>query len=94
MKFVTVRDFWTGPGKVWQNLKKAHELVITSNGHPVGLLLPIDGENLETSLAAYRQAQAQLALDTLHQESVRQGTDKITMAEIEQEIKSVRKSRT
>lgn len=93
MKFVTVRDFRTGPGKVWQNLKKAQELVITSNGHPVGLLLPIDGDTLETSLQAYRQARAQLALDEIQRESVKKGSDKISMEEIDQEIKATRRSR-
>jgi hypothetical protein len=91
MKFVTVRDFRSGPGKLWKKLAKEQELVVTSNGHPLGILVSVDESTLESSLQAYRQSRAMLALNKLHRESTRRGIDRTTPEEIEREIKAVRK---
>ena len=93
MKFITVRDFRIKPGEIWKALQKKSELVVTSNGHPIGLLISVDEDNLENSISAYRRSRATLALDEIQKESMRKRTDKITTQEIEKEIKEVRKSR-
>lgn len=51
----------------------------------------ISESNFEESLKAFRQARAVEAVASLHRRSVDQGTDKITMDEIDAEIKIVRK---
>ena len=38
MDFVTLREFRTQPGKIWEKLTKEHELVVTRNGKPFALL--------------------------------------------------------
>lgn len=93
MKFISVRDFRIKPGKIWQALQKKSELVITSNGRPIGLLISVDEDNLENSISAYRRSRATLALDEIQKESMRKATDKITTQEIEKEIKEVRRKR-
>jgi antitoxin (DNA-binding transcriptional repressor) of toxin-antitoxin stability system len=69
-------------------------MIITSNGRPIAILAAISESNLEESLAAFRQARAVEAVASLQRRSADQGTDKITMGEIDAEIKSVRKKRT
>ncbi|MBL7085942.1 MAG: type II toxin-antitoxin system prevent-host-death family antitoxin [Candidatus Cloacimonetes bacterium] len=93
MKFISVRDFRIKPGKIWQALQKKSELVITSNGRPIGLLISVDEDNLENSISAYRRSRATLALDEIQKESMRKATDKITTQKIEREIKEVRRKR-
>ena len=93
MKFVTVRDFRTGSANIWAALPQEHEMVITNNGKPVALLTPISDKTLEETLQAVRRAKAMNAVKLLQQQSVRNGTDKMTLKEINAEIKMARKER-
>jgi antitoxin (DNA-binding transcriptional repressor) of toxin-antitoxin stability system len=68
-------------------------MIITSNGRPIAILAAISESNLEESLAAFRQARAVEAVASLQRKSADKGTDKITLGEIDAEIKIVRKKR-
>ncbi|MGD0844582.1 MAG: type II toxin-antitoxin system Phd/YefM family antitoxin [Geobacteraceae bacterium] len=94
MKFLSVRDLRGKSAEVWKELPNEREMIITSNGRPIAILAAISESNLEESLAAFRQARAVEAVASLQRRSADQGTDKITMGEIDAEIKSVRKKRT
>ncbi len=93
MKFLCVRDLRGKSAEVWRDLPNEREMIITSNGRPIAILAAISESNLEESLAAFRQAGAVEAVATLQRRSADQGTDKITMGEIDAEIKNVRKKR-
>ena len=93
MKFVSVRDLRGKSAQVWKDLPDEKEMVITSNGRPIAILAAISDSNLEESLAAFRQARAVDAVARLQRRSVAKGTDRISMAEIEAEIREVRKKR-
>ncbi len=93
MKFLSVRDLRGKSAEVWRDLPNEREMIITSNGRPIAILAAISESNLEESLAAFRQARAVEAVATLQRRSAEQGTDKITMGEIDAEIKNVRKKR-
>lgn len=94
MKFVSVRDFRIRPGDIWKQLKIDKDIVITSNGKPIAILNPIDGENLESTIAVLRRARALLALEEIQKESALKGIDKLTEEEIGEEIKSARSERS
>lgn len=93
MKFLSVRDLKTKSSQVWKDLPDQKDMVITSNGRPIALLSSINENNLEQVLSAFRQARAIEAVTAIQYESVRKGTDKITLEEINNEIKSVRSKR-
>ncbi len=93
MKFLSVRDLRGRSAEVWKELPEEREMVITSNGRPIAILAAISESNLEESLAAFRQARAVEAVASLQRKSADKGTDKITMDEIDEEIKAVRKKR-
>ncbi len=93
VKFLSVRDLRGKSAEVWKELPEEREMVITSNGRPIAILAAISESNLEESLAAFRQARAVEAVASLQRRSVDKGTDKITMDEIDEEIKAVRKKR-
>jgi antitoxin (DNA-binding transcriptional repressor) of toxin-antitoxin stability system len=93
MRFLSVRDLRGKSAEVWKELPNEREMIITSNGRPIAILAAISESNLEESLAAFRQARAVEAVATLQRRSADQGTDKITMGEIDAEIKNVRKKR-
>jgi len=93
MKFVSVRDLRGKSAQVWKDLPEEKEMVITSNGRPIAILAAISDSNLEESLAAFRQARAVEAVASLQLRSVVRGTDRISMDEVEAEIREVRKKR-
>lgn len=93
MKFLSVRDLKTKSSQVWKELSDQKEMVITSNGRPIAILSSITENNLEQVLSAFRRARAMEAVTAMQYESVLRGTDKITMDEIDKEIKSVRSKR-
>ena len=93
MKFLTVRDLRGKSAQIWKELPKEREMVVTSNGRPIAILAAINEANLEESLSAFRQARAVDAVASLQRRSIEQGTDRISMDEINAEIKAVRKKR-
>jgi antitoxin (DNA-binding transcriptional repressor) of toxin-antitoxin stability system len=93
MKFLSVRDLKTKSSQVWRELSDQKEMVITSNGRPIAILSSITEANLEQVLKAFRRARAMEAVTSIQYESVLRGTDKFTMEEINNEIKSVRSKR-
>lgn len=93
MKFVSVRDLRGKSAQVWKDLPDEKEMIITSNGRPIAILASVSDSNLEESLAAFRQARAVEAVASLQRRSVARGTDRISMDEIEAEIREVRKRR-
>jgi antitoxin (DNA-binding transcriptional repressor) of toxin-antitoxin stability system len=94
MRFLSVRDLRSKSAQVWQELPAERELIITSNGRPIAILAAINESNLEESLAAFRQARAVEAVASLQLLSARQGTDTISMDDVDAEIRAVRKNRS
>ena len=94
MKFISVRDLRSKSAQVWKQLPQEREMIITSNGRPIAIIAATNDSDLEESLSAFRQARAVEAVASLQRRSVEMGNEKITIDEIEAEIKSVRKKRT
>ncbi len=93
MKFLSVRDLRGKSAQIWKDLPEEREMVITSNGRPIAILATISESNLEESLTAFRQARAVEAVAALQRRSADQGTNRVTMDEIDAEIRAVRKKR-
>ena len=93
MRFLSVRDLRGKSAQIWKDLPEEREMIITSNGRPIAILATISESNLEESLTAFRQARAVEAVATLQRRSADQGTNRITMDEIDAEIQAVRKKR-
>ena len=91
MKFLSVRDLRGKSAQIWKELPDEREMIVTNNGRPVAILAAITEANLEESLSAFRRSRAVEAVVSLQRQSVEKGTDKISLAEINAEIKSVRK---
>jgi len=93
MKFISVRDLRSKSAQVWKQLPQEREMIITSNGRPIAIIAAISDSDMEESLSAFRQARAVEAVASLQRRSVKMGTDKMTMDEIDAEIKAVRRKR-
>ena len=90
MNFATVRDLRANSARLWKKLAEDGEIVITSNGTPVALMIPASSESLEMELKAVKRARAELALQHVQIIAVKKGLDTLSDADIEREITAVR----
>jgi antitoxin (DNA-binding transcriptional repressor) of toxin-antitoxin stability system len=93
MEFLTVRDFRNNTKKIWEKLQKQEKFVITNNGKPAALMLPVNGSTLEEMLSVVRQSEMMRLLSKMQMQSVRNGTSNMTMDEIDAEIAAARRER-
>ena len=86
-----MREFTASPKETQAKLAANSELVVTNNGTPTMLVIDITNKDFLKMIDYLRR---QEALDILHEAqiaSVRNGTDKLTMEEIDAEIAAYRK---
>ena len=93
MDFISVRQLRTESAAVWEALAAAKDLVITSNGKPIAVLSATTATTLEASLAALRQARAQLAVAAMQRHAKESGADQFTLDDINAEIEAARRQR-
>lgn len=93
MRFVTIRDLRSKSAQIQRLLPKEKEMILTSNGKPIAILSATSESTLEESLIALRRARAMAAVDYIQTRSVRLGTDRMSLDEINREIAASRKSR-
>jgi len=92
MKFLSTRELRNRPGYV-RDLVRKDDLVLTTNGKPIAILLGIEEDELEATARAIRQARAQLAVSRLRRQAARRGADRMPAATIAAEIRAVRSRR-
>jgi PHD/YefM family antitoxin component YafN of YafNO toxin-antitoxin module len=90
MKFFSVRDLRTSPKTIWQTLADHSEVVITNNGKPTALMIPVDENSLEDKLIAVKQAEAIRAVIRMQRASVASGVSGMNLDDINAEINAVR----
>ena len=90
MQFVTVRDLRGNSSAVWKKLQTEREMVITSNGKPIAVLSAVSETSLEETLKAIRRSVAVASVNSLQEQSVLAGRDKLSFKEINSAIASVR----
>ena len=93
MEFVSVRELRSRSAAVWRSLAREKDIVVTSNGKPIAVLSATTASTLEASLAALRQARAQLAVAAMQRRARETGADRLTLEEVNAEIDAVRRSR-
>ena len=92
MKFIASRDLRIRPGSVWNLLRQEKDLIVTSNGKPVGILTAVDESTLEDILATLRQARAQGAIGALRRIAVDRGLDQMTGERVQDIVTKARRS--
>ncbi len=94
MRFVSVRELRNHTSQLWRDLAEERDLVVTSHGKPVAILSATTAESLERSLAEIRRQRARDALRDIQREAARRGLDRMSMEQIDAEIKAARTSRS
>lgn len=91
MKFLSTRELRNWPGLV-RKMTRDDELVLTSNGRPVAILVGVEGEDLEETALAIRQARAQRAVTRMRRRAAT-GASGASAKTVDAEIKAVRARR-
>ncbi len=87
------REIRVNPRPVFEAAEEGDEVVITSRGKPVALLLGISGEDLDEIVRLVRRARAQAAVSRMRKAAAREGADSMSRKEIEEEISAARSER-
>jgi prevent-host-death family protein len=93
MKFVSSREIRVNPKPVFDAAGEGDEVVITSRGKPVALLVGVSGDDLEETVRLFRRARAQAAVSRMRRAAAREGLAGMDEAEIEAEVAAVRSER-
>ena len=93
MKTVTIRDFRTRPKQVRDALRGEREAILTVNGNPVAVMIPVDAGSLDETLETLRRARALEALRAIREESRQRGLSRMSAKDIDAIIAKTRKAR-
>lgn len=87
MKFISSRDFRIKPGEIWQMLEAGEDVVITSHGKPLGVLIGANEDNMQLLLQELTRLRARLAVTNMRLKAQSLGLDKLSDEEVEQFLK-------
>ena len=87
------REIRVNPRPVFEAAEEGDEVVITSRGKPVALLLGISGEDLDETVRLVRRARAQAAVSRMRKAAASEGSETMSREEIEEEISAARSER-
>ncbi len=90
MKYISIRDLRNQSGVIQRTVCE-ETVTLTSNGKPFALVVGLrDCEDPAQLDRLIRQARAQWALSRIRAAARKNGTDKLTMEEIDEEIRATR----
>ncbi len=93
MKTVTIRDLRNRPRQVRDALRREREAVLTANGSPVAVLIPVDAGSVEETLETLRRARGLEAMRAIRRASRNRGLDKLSPSEIDAIVSRARRAR-
>jgi prevent-host-death family protein len=90
---ISINELKQQPDENWLKSADKEDLIVTSQGQPVAVLLPINAESLEPTLSTLRSVRAMLAIEALQKAAEANGTSGLSTEEIDAEIDAVRQAR-
>ncbi|MDE3151448.1 MAG: hypothetical protein KGL93_04310 [Gemmatimonadota bacterium] len=90
---VTYRELRNTPGRVWERLANDEPLTLVADGEAKAVVIPVPDGDVETALEAYRRGRALMALHRIREQAKRSGAARLTMKEINEIVREVRRER-
>jgi prevent-host-death family protein len=90
---ISISDLKEQSAEQWLKSAEKGDLIVTSQGQPVAVLLPVSSESLKAVLSALRSVRAMVALVALQQTAEDNGTSGLSITDIDAEIDDVRHAR-
>lgn len=93
VKLIAIQDL-KQPRRLKERLRAEKELLLTSDGRPVAVLVNVDAsEDPETVIQSIRDSRSRLALSRIREAAAHSGAARLSLAEIDREIAATRKAR-
>ena len=93
MNLIAIKDL-KQPRRLKERLRAENELLLTSDGRPVAVLVNVgSAEDPESILQSIRDSRSRLALSRIREVSRRSGVSRFTPEQIDREITAARKMR-
>src|SRR5439155_12471635 len=93
MSTISVSDLQKKPAKQWLKSAGNEDLVVTSKGQPVAVLVRIAPASVESTRALLRSVRALQAQTSLQQAAATSGASELSMSDIDAEIAASRRGR-
>ena len=93
MSTISVSDLRKKPASQWLKSAGGDDLIITSKGKPVAVLLRIAAASVESTRSLLRSVRALQAQAALQQAATANGTAGLTLSDIDAEITAARRAR-
>ena len=74
MKFIPSRELRLRTNKVFEDLKEEEEIIVTQNGLPVALMIPIDESSLNETLNSWKSIKLKNIVRDLRETVINKGT--------------------
>lgn len=92
-KWLASREFSAHPGRALAAVSRAGRVLVTANGKPKAIMIPTSEETFARDLEMLDRVTLTQAVEAIRAESVINGTDNLTMEEIDAEVAAVRTTR-
>ncbi len=92
-KWIASREFSASPGRALAAVSRAGRVLVTANGKPKAIMIPTSEGTFASDLELLDRADLARAIAAIRSESVANGTDALSMKEIDTEIAAVRAAR-
>ena len=93
MKTIASRKLAAKPGEVWKDLEREGALVITKDGVPRSIMIPTSDATLLEDFQELIFSRARRAVREVRIQAQASGLDKLSMQDIQEEVKKARGSR-
>ncbi|MDR0395989.1 MAG: type II toxin-antitoxin system Phd/YefM family antitoxin [Oscillospiraceae bacterium] len=90
MNFYTESELCSNSKTILESLPSEREIVITRDGKPAAVMIPVTGADFQETMNALRSARAMKAIKRMQKHSVENGLDNMTEEEIDAEITAAR----
>ncbi len=92
-KWLASRELSEHPSRALATVSKAGRVLVTANGKPKAIMIPTSEETLVRDLEMLDRVTLAKAVEALRADSVKAGTDGLSMEEIDAEIAATRAER-
>jgi antitoxin (DNA-binding transcriptional repressor) of toxin-antitoxin stability system len=92
-KWLASRELSARPGRALATVRRSGRVLVTANGKPTAIMIPTSEETFARDLEMLDRVTLAQAVESIRADSVRQGTDALTMEDIDSEIRATRANR-
>src|SRR5580698_7826028 len=85
-KWLASREFSASPGRALATVARSGRVLVTANGKPKAIMIPTSEETFAQDMEMLDRVAFARAVSAIQAESVRNGTDKLTMEDIDAEV--------